>query len=389
MFLSLAVCSVFIYAEDLVQVKPMKVQAGQGFEEGEMTYEDVVSVNLCNSVSCVGFQFDINVPAGMLVDFDTEGCSRTAFTKKGTKYTWLHTATLSDVKTSSYAGYDRYRCSVSDMTSASAFIGESGQDALNMYFAVPETLADGVYPIYFTDVYLSDENANLVVCGTSTSYMIVGEGKGTLVMEGQIPSFVNAALATETAISTLDLTNVTASNGTFTYVAGRTVKAPTADVKGNVAATVAPVQGNTYASVCLPFAADVDCYTFDAVNDGVASFTAKTTLTANTPALVNKSVTATAENVALAATTTEAQTTGYYVKDDSFCKVNGSATIPALRGWWDIADNVRGFVIDGEETAINAVEGAEAQTIYNVAGMRLNKVQRGVNIVGGKKVVIK
>lgn len=391
MFFSLAICSVFAFAEDVVQVEPMHVQAGQGFDGDELSYEEVVSINLCNSVPCAGFQFDINVPAGMLVDFDTEGCTRVKYTKKGSKYTWFHTATSTDVKESPYPGYDRYSCSVSNQVDGTCFIGESGEDALNMYFAVPETLADGVYPIYFTRIYFSDENDNLIVGGTATSYMIVGEGKGTLVMEGQIPSFVNETLATEDAITSLDLTNVTASHGTFAYVPGRDVVAPETEVLANVSATVAP-KGTTYASLCLPFKATGlnNCFTLSEVKDSYATFTEVENLDAGTAAIISGEVTAIASNVALAGVAKDVKTSGYYVKNDQLVNVNGfNATIPALRGWWDMPAGVRGFVLEGEETAINAIDANEAETIYNVAGVRLNKAQRGVNIVNGKKVVIK
>ena len=49
------------------------------------------------------------------------------------------------------------------------------------------------------------------------------------------------------------------------------------------------------------------------------------------------------------------------------------------------------FVFDELPTAINAVEAAENEKaeIYNLAGQRLNKAQKGVNIINGKKVLVK
>lgn len=40
-------------------------------------------------------------------------------------------------------------------------------------------------------------------------------------------------------------------------------------------------------------------------------------------------------------------------------------------------------------TALENTEKTEASAIYNLAGQRLSKTQRGVNIVNGKKVLIK
>jgi len=47
--------------------------------------------------------------------------------------------------------------------------------------------------------------------------------------------------------------------------------------------------------------------------------------------------------------------------------------------------------LDGEATGIQSINGQSLNegAIYNLAGQRMNKVQRGVNIVNGKKVLVK
>ena len=49
------------------------------------------------------------------------------------------------------------------------------------------------------------------------------------------------------------------------------------------------------------------------------------------------------------------------------------------------------YVIDDTATGINSVESNvnNSNAIYNMAGQRLQKLQKGMNIVGGKKVVVK
>lgn len=49
------------------------------------------------------------------------------------------------------------------------------------------------------------------------------------------------------------------------------------------------------------------------------------------------------------------------------------------------------YVIDDTATGINSVESNvnNSNAIYNMAGQRLQKLQKGLNIVGGKKVVVK
>ena len=51
---------------------------------------------------------------------------------------------------------------------------------------------------------------------------------------------------------------------------------------------------------------------------------------------------------------------------------------------------VKAFYFD-METAINSIEANDAQnaTIYNLAGQRVNKAQKGVNIINGKKMLVK
>ena len=49
-----------------------------------------------------------------------------------------------------------------------------------------------------------------------------------------------------------------------------------------------------------------------------------------------------------------------------------------------------GATVPTTPTAIDAIEtGSEAGAIYNVAGQRVSKLQKGINIVGGKKIVVK
>ncbi|MBE6254832.1 MAG: hypothetical protein E7105_04880 [Prevotella sp.] len=55
------------------------------------------------------------------------------------------------------------------------------------------------------------------------------------------------------------------------------------------------------------------------------------------------------------------------------------------------ATHVKAFLFPEDPTAINAIETAENENteIYNLAGQRLSKAQKGVNIVNGKKVLVK
>ncbi len=69
----------------------------------------------------------------------------------------------------------------------------------------------------------------------------------------------------------------------------------------------------------------------------------------------------------------------------------------AEEGDWLVVDNWRlkylgnsnpQDVIDGIEN-VNVNDNANAREIYNLSGQRLSKTQKGVNIVNGKKYVVK
>ena len=81
-------------------------------------------------------------------------------------------------------------------------------------------------------------------------------------------------------------------------------------------------------------------------------------------------------------------------KDDvvGFYPVSSSVTIPAGRAYLESASDVKAFYgIEDNATSIQTIDNGQQTTdngaIYNVAGQRLNKVQKGINIVNGKKVL--
>ena len=55
----------------------------------------------------------------------------------------------------------------------------------------------------------------------------------------------------------------------------------------------------------------------------------------------------------------------------------------------DVAD-VKGYLMDGDTTdAIDSINAVANNTIFNLQGQRIQKLQKGINIVGGKKVMVK
>ncbi len=74
-----------------------------------------------------------------------------------------------------------------------------------------------------------------------------------------------------------------------------------------------------------------------------------------------------------------------------FYKATPGTTIPAFKAFLYIQNGVKGFYgfDDDDATGINEELRMknEESSIYNLAGQRIQKMQRGINIVGGKKVL--
>lgn len=84
-----------------------------------------------------------------------------------------------------------------------------------------------------------------------------------------------------------------------------------------------------------------------------------------------------------------------------FYTFNNTRTIPANKAYLQIPTSaisgtgVKGFVLEWDDeddpTAIGIIESESSMDndIYNLAGQRMNKAQQGINIVNGKKVLVK
>ncbi|MBO4840322.1 MAG: chitobiase/beta-hexosaminidase C-terminal domain-containing protein [Bacteroidaceae bacterium] len=76
-----------------------------------------------------------------------------------------------------------------------------------------------------------------------------------------------------------------------------------------------------------------------------------------------------------------------------FYLVNSSVTIPNGKAYLQTTANTKEFLnfdFSDDETGINTVNGSELMVnspIYNLSGQRMSKLQKGINIVNGKKVL--
>ena len=178
--------------------------------------------------------------------------------------------------------------------------------------------------------------------------------------------------------------------------------------------------GNYYATLCLPFAVTLNgasAYTLT-LNEGKTALDMSEAITevpAGTPVLLVGTTTSAKANIASDAACVSAplittSLTGTYTGISSFdgatnyvlgtddTKVgffhwNGTA-LAANRAYLagSSVSGVKGFYLNwGDEDAISSIvaESQSQKTIYNLAGQRVQKAQKGLYIINGKKVVIK
>lgn len=389
-FLALTLCSMQVAKadnENIVQLIPTSVDKGVDFETEEVKLQFWLST----SEVAAALNFDIYLPDVFVVDGDYASEGDDIITKKGKNYTHKIAINLYPEAKQDMDGYNRYLVNIYS-TSGAKFKATEG-----VMFELPlGSVAEGVDDVY--PVYLNNQSINVSTTvnlgrpAESTSYIKYGNPTSvSLEAKGVIPSKVNEHLATETAITALNLSGVTASNGTFTYVAGRDVVVPTATVNADYA-FAAGVSG-AYASFCAPVNVTCECYTLDKVEGGFAIFKEASVAPANEPVLINSKVETGATAGELFGVAKKNVTSGSYLNaaGTEFHTVNGSATIPALRGCWEdaAASNLR--IAIETPTGIQVIGTADEVfgNTYDLKGRQTTNAKNGVFVVNGKKQFVK
>ena len=251
---------------------------------------------------------------------------------------------------------------------------------------------------------------------TEVTMTVVAEGKAQYqwfsVCDGELLSMTNIATAvayndaSENTITDVDVANVTISR----------------NIKEGFNTVVLPFD-LTAGQVQTVFGSGTEVYAFSEngtenaeeisinFNKVIAG-----TISANVPVLVKATTASTEqlfEGVQVVAPTEGAIVTGtnasfvgvfgptlvgeghFFIANDALYKSAGSTNIKAFRAYIllahpNVTSSVKMF-IGGEEieTSIDAINGVENENgvIYNLAGQRISKMQKGINIVNGKKVL--
>jgi hypothetical protein len=200
---------------------------------------------------------------------------------------------------------------------------------------------------------------------------------------------------------------------------GKPFKAPSA-FTATAAKFTKTVNDAGYATMVIPFEAavpdGVEAYELTGVSGTAITTNKVTTIAANKPVMIkanagtynftatNANVAATADglvangllNAAYTETTAAADANNYVLQKNgdavNFYLVNGiAATVKPFRAYLTVSAGARVLSLDLDEaTGINEVVKAEkSNAIYNLSGQRMAQPVKGLNIVNGKKVMVK
>lgn len=170
-------------------------------------------------------------------------------------------------------------------------------------------------------------------------------------------------------------------------------------------------ESESFASYVPSYAADfkasgVTAYVATAAVEGVVTLESVEAVPAGTPVLVKGTKGATVEikkaaaaeapaanllKAATGAVLNENQYVLAYTNEEFiFAHLDGAIELPAGKVYLEVEDagEVKAFRIGGTATAVESVKAAQADgRIFNLAGQRVNKAQKGIYVVNGKKIV--
>ena len=182
------------------------------------------------------------------------------------------------------------------------------------------------------------------------------------------------------------------------------------------------LQAGTYGTVCLPYAAayaGATVYEVSAINNGVLELSKVGMMEAGKPYIyqVNECLNTTNADAKCRAFFYQASeatvaspvaggelvgvlsntdiTEGYVLQKQAdkfgFFKVTDTKTVPANHAYIAADSNVKAIYFDAEATAIEAVNALTAgkAQIFDLNGRQINKLQKGINIVNGVKILVK
>lgn len=410
-----ALASFSVSAEDVIQTKPVSATAGE-------TGENYLSVQCYRDsyANLTQIQFNIVLPAGMTLNAEPWDYGEDLIKVSGrTNKIYSHSYDVS-------GGTDGNYLVIVSNNSNEQFNAGNGE-LVKLYYDIAPNMAAGIYPIIVKTVKITGDDDDQHLLSESTSYVKVGSPKdATLAVTGLVPSFVTSALNNETAITTLDLTAATAINGEFALMDSRSLILPEKDVtveKGTYSRKVP----TGYSTLCLPFSytcgnKNIELFTFGGLKDGKTLVLtppddADGEVNANTPVIFKATNAGTLELATSRPFKLSASTSLTVEKGDGVSLIGTYAKLSAPKGSYVLqsqndmeafykvgsiqpsvlanrcyltsaSGEVKAFAFPDCPTAIDGIEAdANESVIYDIAGRRVSKADKGIYIVDGKKLV--
>jgi len=400
LFLVAAIASVSSFAENTLNVVPFTVSETASGSSGYFY------ISMSNDDCAVqALSFDLYFPTGMRVYTNNSGnlisSSMALVSDRSTYYnedeednvTAFASASGHNFKTDT-EGVEYYNWQGAGEW---AVAGTSGNLFKGRYKLSADMTA-GVYPVVVKAALRNLDGVGDVDVVT-TSYVIVGDGgDGSLTLSNELPSWALEALNSDATVKNLDLSAVTAINGSMTLAEGRTITAPTASgvTVPTLTYSLTGASESSMKTLCFPYDVTVDAgkayVTTSNIENGYVHFDEATTIPANTCAIVTGDISYSATDATLVDVTGKSVAAGdYYLASTKFKKASAAFTAPVYRAAWSFTGGeVKGFILDGADgiktVELNEVDGAD---IYDLSGRKLNKATKGINIIGGEKVLRK
>lgn len=297
------------------------------------------------------------------------------------------------------------------------FVKDNGSGELcKIYLTTTAELAAGVYTLKLSNISITStpdgESLTTHEGGEALFSVFVGEPtEANPIVYGHYTTAGQAALkAASTNFASVDMSEATVDakeTALAADLAGILVYGPE-NTSYNRSVT-------GYGTVCLPFdltsGNGTQYYTLSQATDNALTFVPAATVAANTPALVKGNIAASVEGYKYAdpSATLAGATAGdftmkgtyekisisgdsnYYIANNYFW--NDGATVAPFRGYFVTTaptPTAKLSVFIADATGVHEITGQLSnEDIYNLQGIKLNKARKGVNIIGGKKVLVK
>lgn len=383
----------------------------------------------------LNIEFDIETPKGLMLLNDAYASS---FVLNSSACKNLPTVTISN-ESALYNGYHVAIKGAKVPPTAQKYVNATSEyfKLGDIDYCVDNTwgddylLADGIHKLSIKNIMMQELVSGDIHSGNNITSVFVGNTSADKnpILYGHYTDAVTNNLANNEDLKemvkdlvSVDFTStnveITSLNSMLSFFDGKLISNA---ATGSGLARLAK-SGVKWGTVCVPFEfvnniGNVKFYTLSSVGENYISlkgFSAGETIPANTPLFYNitsgsKMSLSSSQYIDMSSCTPSvagasadgltmkgtyetfdlASGAGYYISNNKL--YSDGAKIRPFRAYIEGAASVKSLSIflEDETGLVDITDKFSEEDIYNLQGMKLNKTQKGVNIVGGKKVLVK